>query len=55
MADKLEMSLRRLEVVSNALEVVRNVYFHEKEQKDNLVNDCISIIEKEVKEIKEQS
>ena len=55
MADKLETSLRKLEVVSNALEVVRNVYFHEKEQKDDLVNSCISIIEKEIKDIKEQN
>lgn len=55
MADKLETSLRRLEVISNTLEVVRNVYFHEKEQKDALVNSCIAIIEKDVKEIKEQS
>lgn len=55
MADKLETSLRRLEVVSNALEVVRNVYFQEKEQKDNLVNDCISIIEKDIKDLKDQS
>lgn len=54
MADKLETSLRKLEVVSNALEVVRNVYFHEKEQKDALVNTCIAIIEKEVKEIEAQ-
>lgn len=52
MADKVETSLRKVEVVSNALEVIRNVYFHEKEKKDSLMQDCIDILEKEIRELK---
>lgn len=52
MADKVETSLRKVEVVSNALEVIRNVYFHEKEKKDALIQECIDILEREIKELR---
>lgn len=53
MADnKLETSLRKLEVVSKTLDVVRNVYFYEKDRKDKLINDCLEIVEDGIKEVK---
>jgi hypothetical protein len=56
MADnKLENSLRKLEVLSKTIEVVRNVYFYEKERKDKLIENCLTIIENEVDQVKNNS
>lgn len=52
MHDEVELELRKVEVVSKTLEVVRNVYFYEKEKKDKMITDCLDIIETSLERIK---
>lgn len=47
----VELELRKVEVVSKTLEVIRNVYFYEKEKKDKMITDCLNVIETSLEKI----
>ena len=47
-----ELELRKIEVISKTLEVVRNVYFYEKEKKDKMITDCLNVIESSLERIR---